>query len=253
MESTRAWVALVGPASAKKTPEIAPAARPLSKIDAEMYRTYARAKAQWDAMSADQRRSTPRPKQTRIRLEDVTIEAAQEVLQDSPNGVLCVHDELSGWFGSMDKYASHRGAAKDRSFWLQAYNGGTYTFNRVTRGSGFIENLSVSLLGGIQPEPMRKIATDTVDDGLIQRIIPVMLKPATVGKDAPTSDAAVRYADLIGKLHKMEQPFDDVWFNDAAMEIRRKLEEKHLNLTLLEAANKKLAAHIGKYDGIFRV
>jgi hypothetical protein len=105
MESTRAWVALVGPASAKKTPEIAAAARPLSKIDAEMYRTYARAKAQWDAMSADQRRSTPRPKQTRIRLEDVTIEAAQEVLQDGPSGVLCDHDELSGWFGSMDKYA----------------------------------------------------------------------------------------------------------------------------------------------------
>ena len=42
-----------------------------------------------------------------------------------------------------------RGAAKDRGFWLQAFNGGPYTVNRISRGSILIENLSVSLLGGI--------------------------------------------------------------------------------------------------------
>ena len=49
---------------------------------------------------------------------DTTIEAAQEILKDSPNGVLLDQDELSGFFGSMDKYSGARGAQKDRAFWL---------------------------------------------------------------------------------------------------------------------------------------
>ena len=65
---------------------------------------------------------------------DTTIEAAQEILKDSPTGVLLDQDELSGWFGSMDKYTGARGAQKDRAFWLQSYNGGSYTVSRVTRG-----------------------------------------------------------------------------------------------------------------------
>src|SRR5262249_43671785 len=179
MESARLWVALVGLASYKKTPIIAAAAKPIVDIDVKMYRAYAEAKARWDALPSDERRTTPRPKQVRIRLEDTTVEAAQEVLRDSPSGGLCLHDELSGWFGSMDKYAGHRGAAKDRGFWLQSYNGGSYVFDRVSRGSGLVENLSVSLLGGIQPETMRKISADTVDDGLIQRIVPNVLGAVT--------------------------------------------------------------------------
>lgn len=108
-------------------------------------------------------------------LQDTTIEAAQNILRDSPDGLLCYQDEMSGWFGSMDKYSGGRGAAKDRAFWLEAYNGGHYSVQRVGRGSVFIENLSVSLVGGIQPEPVRKIADDSVDDGLLQRLLPIML------------------------------------------------------------------------------
>ena len=143
------------------------AARPLARIDTEMWRAYVTSKARWEALSKEAKQRTAPPKQTRIRIEDTTIEAAQEVLKDSSDGVLCLRDELSGWFGSMDKYAGHRGAATDRGFWLQAWNGGTYSYNRVSRGAGLIENLSVCVLGGIQPEPMRKLASDTVDDGLI--------------------------------------------------------------------------------------
>src|SRR5262245_21023361 len=122
-----------------------------------MWREYVAAKSRYDGLSKEERRTAEPPKQKRLKLEDTTIEAAQEVFRDSPDGVLCVRDEWSGGFGSMDKYAGHRGAAMDRAFWLQAYNGGSYGYHRVTRGSGFIPNLSASILGGIQPEPMRKI------------------------------------------------------------------------------------------------
>ena len=136
--------------------------------------------------------------------------------------MLCIQDELAGWFGAMDMYAG-RGAAKDRGFWLQAFHGGSYALNRIKkRGAAMIENLSVSLLGGIQPDPLRKIADDSVDDGLLQRLIPIVLSQGTIGKDAPTGQAAQRYDELIDRLHERTHPGAPLQFNDAALVIRRR-------------------------------
>jgi hypothetical protein len=249
-EATRLWVGLVGDPSTKKTPIINQVVRPLERIDAALWHTYAAAKAAWDALDKDTKRATPPPPQVRVKFDDVTIEAAQEVLRDSPDGVLYHRDELSGFFGSIDKYAGHRGAANDRGFWLQAYNGGAYTFDRIKRGSGRIEHLSVSVLGGIQPEPMRKLAADTVDDGLIQRLITIMLQPGGSGRDEEMSKAVENYESLVEQLHQMQ--IGDVVLDDAARELRAELERKqHDELPIIELINKKLAAHFGKYDGIF--
>jgi hypothetical protein len=252
LEAARLWVGLIGNPSTKKTPIILRAAKPLKRIDAEMWAEYLAAKEIYDELSSEERKHAERPRQRRLRIEDTTIEAAQEVLKHSPDGVLCLQDELSGWFGAMDKYAGHRGAAKDRGFWLQAFQGGPYAYNRITRGAGLIENLSVSLLGGIQPDPMRKVAADTVDDGLLQRLIPIVLRHGTLGKDAPaTRVAGHSYDELIAHLHDRAPPPAPFIFTDEALAIRAKLEQKHLDLTACEATNKKLAAHIGKYDGLF--
>jgi hypothetical protein len=251
-EAARIWVALIGDPSTKKSPIIYRVTRPASEIDSEMWREYLAAKEQYDNLSAEERRTAPKPVQRRLMIEDTTIEAAQEVLKGSPDGVLCRQDELSGWFATMDKYSGHRGAAKDRAFWLQAYNGGPYGYNRVTRGSGMIENLSVSVLGGIQPAPMRRLAEDTVDDGLIQRLTTIVLRPATIGRDDDSSqDAGREYDALIRRLHDLDPPFDHCRFDDGARAIRRELEQRHLDLIACEAINRKLAAHIGKYDGLF--
>jgi hypothetical protein len=172
-ESPRIWTALIGNPSTKKSPVINAVTKPLKRLDKEMFREYAAAKTVYDALSKDEKATAQAPKHIRLRLEDTTIEAAQEVLKDSPEGVLLLQDELSGWFGSMEKYAGGgRGSQKDRAFWLQSFNGGSYTVNRVGRGSSWIENLSVSLLGGIQPEPIRALANESHDDGLLQRLFP---------------------------------------------------------------------------------
>jgi hypothetical protein len=117
------------------------------------------------------------------------------------------------------------------------------------RGAAMIENLSISLLGGIQPEPMRKIAADTIDDGLLQRLIPIVLRRASAGKDSPTGQAAQRYDHLVERLHRRERPLAPLRFDDAALAIREGLERRHLDLMACEIVNRKLAAHIGKYDG----
>ena len=177
----------------------------------------------------------------------------QPILRDSPDGVLLVRDELSGWFGSIDKYSGSRGGSADRGFWLQAFNGGIYAFDRVSRGSAVIPNLSVSVLGGIQEETLRKVAEDGVDDGLLQRLFTIMLRPAELGRDEPGPLAAGQYEDLIHRLHAMvPDPSIPRQFTDDAQIIRRQLEQKHLDLLkAYERINKKFAAHIGKYNGLY--
>jgi hypothetical protein len=157
----------------------------------------------------------------------------------------------------MDKYSGNRGAAKDRGFWLQSYNGGTYAINRIGRGHSLIENLSICVLGGIQPEPMRKLAADSVDDGLLQRLLPIVLRPATLGRDESRPDVVARYEEVVEALVGTKVPgllpdhSPALRFDDGAQEIRRDLERRHLELMSTECIHRKLAAHIGKYDGLF--
>jgi len=145
-EAARIWTALVGLPSTKKSPIMRQAARGLIHLDIELYRAYAEAMAQYEALPEQEKKMVSRPRQKRLRIEDTTIEAAQVVLMDSPDGVLCLQDELSGWFGAMDKYGN-RGAAKDRGFWMQSFNGGGYAVNRIGRGAGIISNLSICIAG----------------------------------------------------------------------------------------------------------
>jgi len=178
--------------------------------------------------------------------------------------VLCLQDELSGWFGAMDKYSGPRGAAKDRGFWMQAYNGGSYAIDRIRRGSAIIPNLSISILGGIQPEVVRKVVAEAHDDGLIQRLLPILLlETATIGQDRPQLPVVDAYENLVRGLHRLRPPTiqghgnlagilpTELRFDDAAQELRNQLEQRHRDLQAYEVINKKFSAHIGKYNGLF--
>src|SRR5215467_5882461 len=85
----------------------------------------------------------------------------------------------------------------DRGFWLQAYDGGPHNVDRIKRGSIHIKNLSVSLLGCIQPDRLAEMQGLT-SDGLLQRFVPVMWGPATFTQDRPCDDEA--YGRLVREL-----------------------------------------------------
>jgi hypothetical protein len=246
LESTRLWTGLVGLPSTMKSPAMLRALEPLTAIDKRLTIRFMQEMEAYEKLSAEERKGREKPKHSRLILEDTTPEGAQPVLRDNPNGMLLFRDELAGWFGSMDKYSGHRGAASDRGFWLRAFNGGHYYVDRISR-KGNVPNLSVSMLGGIQVEPLRALVAEGVDDGLIQRMFPIMLRPAVLGKDEPIP--ANQYDELVERLNKM--PSRIVQFDEAAQQIRQKLEQKHLDLMAYESVNRKLAAHIGKYNGLF--
>ena len=117
----------------------------------------------------------------RYKTEDSTVEMLGQILLQNQQGILVHRDELTGWLTSLDRY----GREGDRSFYLESWNGtGSFTVDRIGRGSLHIPALCLSILGGIQPGPIgsyvyQATAGGTGDDGLLQRF------QMTVWPDAP--------------------------------------------------------------------
>lgn len=248
-ESARLWVALIGPPSTKKSPVIKSATTPLTRLEAKEGARWRQLKAEWDKGDKETRGDAPVPR--RHTLNDTTIEAAGQVLASNTQGLLLLRDELTGWFGAMDKYASGRGAAADRAFWLQAWNGGSHQIDRVSRPSIFIENLSVSILGGIQPAMIRRVVIDMIDDGLVQRLIPITIGSADVGEDTPDLDKTFgNYEALVERLVAL--PPQVIKFTAEAQEVRRAFEGHAQKLMrAFEILSVQLGAFCGKLDGLF--
>jgi phage/plasmid primase-like uncharacterized protein len=254
-ESARIWVMLIGTPSTRKSPMMARTVARVKKLDAAMLYGSNKALADWQD-NGGPKSGEPRPKTPRLRIEDATTEAAQEICKDSPDGIMVLQDELTGFFGRIEKYGGKSGGA-DRSFWLQAYGGGQYAVNRIGRGSFLIDNLSVTMLGGIQPGPLRSLVADASDDGLIQRFIPVLLQKAQRDKDVATPPVAEEFGDMIEALHGLDAPrnffgVQPLTFSEGARAVREALADDHFRFVLImEQMNSKLATHIGKFDGLF--
>ncbi len=111
------------------------------------------------------------PIRRRYLTNDATVEKLGELLNENPNGILMFRDELTGFLRSLDK----EGQEGSRAFYLEAWNGnGSFTFDRIGRGTVEIEAAITSVLGGIQPGPLTTYLRSAMDsgagdDGLLQR------------------------------------------------------------------------------------
>jgi hypothetical protein len=84
----------------------------------------------------------------RYYTQDPTTEKLGELLRDNPRGLLVLRDELAGWLRTLDK----TGREGDREFYLEGWDGkGSYTVDRIKRGSVHIPCHTISVFGGTQP------------------------------------------------------------------------------------------------------
>jgi Protein of unknown function (DUF3987) len=136
------------------------------------------------------------PTERRYIVNDTTVEKYGELLNQNPNGLLILRDELSGWLRSLDDERR----ANDRAFFLEAWNGdGSYVYDRIGRGTIKIKNVTTSIFGGIQPGPLEIYLRNALgygegDDGLVQRF-QVMVYP-DIGGDWKNVD---RWPDTAAK------------------------------------------------------
>jgi hypothetical protein len=109
-------------------------------------------------------REEPQPR--RMLVADATIEKLAMLMKGSP-GLTLARDELAGFVLNMNKYHS---AGSDRQFFLEAHGGGSYAVDRVGRDSLRIDDMSLNVVGGIQPPKANEIfAQNGSDDGLLER------------------------------------------------------------------------------------
>jgi len=112
-----------------------------------------------------------RPVERRYMVNDSTVEKLGEILRDNSNGVLVFRDELTGWLRTLDR----EGHENDRAFYLEAWNGtGSFTYDRIGRGTVHMPAVCLSILGGIQPGPLAEYVREASRngsgaDGLLQR------------------------------------------------------------------------------------
>lgn len=263
-ESARLWCAIVGSPSVKKSPAIKRATKRLRKIDMDLHDDNAKAMAQHmefmeaykeakkEAKKTGQHVQAPEPPaMTRMVVEDITVEALSEVLKSNSRGVLCIQDELSGWFGSMDAYSGGKSGNKDRAHWLEAYNGGGRVVDRVMRGTLKIPNWSVSMIGGIQPDTIRRIAANMTDDGLMQRF---MIIVGSNGRehDRPEDSMATRaFSSLVDHLYSVTAGAEPVKLSEDAHDVREALNQFVADLIDYPALPGGLRSHLGKWTGLF--
>ncbi|GAB2461290.1 hypothetical protein GCM10011375_12370 [Hymenobacter qilianensis] len=113
--------------------------------------------------------ATSAPVARRYLVNDSTVEKLVELLIDNPRGLLVFRDELTGLLLTWEK----QGRETDRQFYLEAWNGtGDYGSDRIGRGSSYVQNCCLSLLGGIQPDKLANYLRQTQNgenDGMTQR------------------------------------------------------------------------------------
>ena len=111
------------------------------------------------------------PVRRRYVVNDLTYEKLGEILSANPDGVLSVRDEMRGLFLSLAREEQ----APARAFYLQAWSGGRYTFDRIGRGTVTIDDARLSIVGGIQPGPLSELVQQARrgagDDGMIERFL----------------------------------------------------------------------------------
>lgn len=180
------WGGIVGPPGSMKTPVQHESMKPLRHIEEQESVGYAAAvakfnaeKKQYDkdlaAYKAGKLAAMPvepeEPKKPRLIVNDTTYQALGEILAANPRGVLVHGDELSGLLHSLDT----AGQEAARGFYLSGWGGtGSYTFDRIGRGSIRLTHYALSVFGGFQPDKIKHYVSmaqsgSSQNDGLLQR------------------------------------------------------------------------------------
>jgi hypothetical protein len=247
------WTGLVGNPSTMKSPVITKTTKPLRKIDEGRAATWNTQKVIWQQAKAAGLKPGPcPPKAARCVLQDATPEKVAEVIARDAAGSLMLHDELAGWLGSFERYSS---GASSRAFYLTSWNGGPFLKDRVGQGTRDenaeirIQNLALGVLGGIQPDKLAAIR-DLTSDGLLQRLLPVLMRAAERGNEKhPVAAAEAEYAKLIEAVQAA--PPCTVTFDAQAEDLVRRVPDRVFELGQGDGFSNAIIGAIGKLKGYF--
>jgi hypothetical protein len=217
------WACLVGVSGSGKTPSLDVIKRALSVVERSRKEANAarqlahetrieRAKAalkKWkdDVAAAVDAGQPPPVKPTeaqdvrpfvmpRLYVSDCTIERLAPLLEARPRGVTYVADELARLFMNLERYSG----GSDRAFWLEAWDGNSFTVERLGRPPVTLAHLLVGVVGGFQPDLLaRSFAGDS--DGIYSRFLYAW--PPEAPYREPTDDADEVDPEIINAFSRL--------------------------------------------------
>lgn len=240
-EAPNLWGAIIGPPSARKSPAMKAALQFVEAIEEDQKRDFEARLEAWNVnaeliaakktvsqkevqlalknndeerakkLITDSRQAADKPPTPRLTTNNATVEKLGELLNENPNGLLIVRDELSG----LIKRISQEEHQDERAFYLECYKGyGPYTFDRIGRGTVRVENCILSLLGGIQPAKIGPLVRSVIrgdgNDGLLQRfqlaVWPNLKKEFRYNDRKPDLQARQKVEDIARRLYAMPMP-----------------------------------------------
>ena len=224
------WCVLVGDSGTLKSPAIDAGTKHVRQRQAQAIEVYRKAMEEYerdlDQYKADldswrhggKKKGEPPPEELvkpvcqRFTCSDVTVEAAAVLLADARRGLLLIRDELAGWVGGFDQYRSGKGS--DTAHWLTIYGARDLLVDRKNgdRQTIFVRRAAVSIVGGIQPETLRRVlGAKHFENGLAARLLLAMPpREAKRWTEAEIDDLLdQRIGRLFDRLYEIEPKRDD--------------------------------------------
>jgi Protein of unknown function (DUF3987) len=168
------WIPLLAPRTGGKSPALdGRALETLRRLDITAHEEYRRELDAWKNAGPDS--DIERPVNSRVVIDDITIEALACHLERGTGVALAAPDELSGWLQAIGQYKRTSG---DKGRWLALWTGAPWSYQR--RGSNsmgdglgtdiYLSRPVVVVTGGLQPH-LHHLLGDT-DSGMRARWLP---------------------------------------------------------------------------------
>jgi len=158
------WVAIIGRAGTNKTHPLTFAKAPIEKRDSETFKEYKEKMKEYE----QQEDKSDKPYYSKYILKDFTPEKIADTLQHNEKGILIFQDELMRWINSFDQYKK----GGDQQMYLDLFNGGCVSVDRVTKEPIRIDATNVNILGGMHPQMLKGIAKNNrKEDGFLDRFL----------------------------------------------------------------------------------
>ena len=165
------WCVVIGESGSRKTPPFKLAMQPVWRINSRLMNENATQLLLWKNACSQVKAGDlipPKPKETRLIAQDVTIEKLGLLLSENPKGLLLAENELAGWFNSFTRYQG----GSSVSAWLNFYDGAPTIVDRISRPSINLECPLISVCGTTQPAVLDKLLdSESWASGLAPRMI----------------------------------------------------------------------------------
>lgn len=216
------YSAIVGKSSIGKTPVLKLCLSPVFKIEQQYKFTYKAALDEWHRENVKNKGKSTKPKPTtkELMINDATIEAVNKSMSRNPKGLLLFQDELMAWINNLNRYRK----GSDVQFWLMGWGNSSGKVNRADKPPMYVNNLFVSVLGGIQPKLLEGLGEgNKKDNGFLYRILlayPDEQKKPRKSNYTPSHEAYQFYCDLIDGIHKLPNSIEEIEYEYAESDFK---------------------------------